>query len=286
MFLQILVNGFFNGCGYMLIGIGMTMVFGILNIINVAHAMFYTLGCYAFFSLSTKLGLGFAPSVILAIVLVAIFAFLVEKVIFKRLRTKGHIMQIIASNGLWIVLLDAIRIIWSADSITLSTPFDGLKSNLGGVVITTQRLTMVVAAALALSLVFLLLYKTRFGLMIRALPQDDMAAKINGINVNFVSSVTFAITCALAVLGAVTIGPLYTVIPNLGATYCNKVMAIIILGGIGSVSGAAIASISIGIVEALISGFVATGLENIVVFSILILTLIFKPTGLMGRKHI
>lgn len=282
---QYLCNGFFNGCGYALIAIGMSMVMGILGIVNLTHVMCYTLGCYAFYTFTTQLGMSFVPGMLFAIVAIAAVSFVIEKLVFKKLRTKDHVMQMIVSNGLTIFLVDAIRVIWTANSIRLASPLEGKVFQIGSVIISAQRLSILVAAVIVIVCLLTLLKKTKFGLMMRALPQDSLAATLNGINVNRVSGITFAIAGASAVIGALTMGPLYTVTPSIGDLYGNKIFVIIALGGIGSIEGTIIASLLIGILEVLVTGYIASGMENVVVFVILVLTLLIKPTGMFGRKQ-
>lgn len=286
MFLQLMVNGLISGCGYVLVSLGMSLVFGVLNVINVAHGMFYAIGAYVFLSLSTALGIGFWQSVVIVMLIMSIIGFIIERIIFKPLRLEGHIMQIIAANGLAIFLVDFIRVAWTADSVRLKTPY--LANNLtlfNGISLTEQRLLIVISTVVIVVLITLLYRKTKFGLMMRALPQDDVAAKLNGININIISGVTFAIAAAVAGLGAVMLGPTYTVMPTIGDTLGNKAFAIVILGGIGSVGGTVVAGLIVGILESLVSGYIAAGYENLITFILLIVTLVLRPSGLMGQKQ-
>lgn len=285
MLLQIILNGLINGCGYILIALGMSLVFGIINVINVAHNMFYTIGAYLFYTAFILLGLNFIVSVIFSVIITAFFSMIIERLMFRPLRVQGHTMQIIAANGLAILFLDGVRLVWKAESVRLSTPFTDIKLNLGNVVFTAQRLSIVIVTIFVVAALIYILNHTKFGLMMRALPQDNMAAKLNGINVDFVSGVTFAISTGIAAIGAVSVAPLYTLKPAIAESLGNKMMAIVILGGIGSIPGTVIAAIIVGLVEALIAGYIVSGYENLIIFSILILTLIFKPTGLLGRKQ-
>jgi len=282
MIVEILANAFFNGCGYILVALGMSLVFGVLNIINTAHNMYYVVGAYILYSWTIKLGLGYFPSILLSMICIALFAFLLEILIYKRL--KIHVMQIIASNGLAIFLAEAIRIIWTSNSVVIKTPLQATKMQVGPILFTAQRLSVVVAAFFAVIFIEMLIHKTRFGLMMRALPQDPMAASLNGINVARISAVTFMIAGTLAVLASATMAPMYALKPNIAESIGNKTFAIVVFGGIGSVSGTVVAAFVIALIESFIAGYIASGYENLVVFIILILTLIFRPSGLMGKK--
>ena len=195
-------------------------------------------------------------------------------------------MQLIVSSGLTIFFVDAIRIIWTANSIRITTPFAGKVFEIGSVTVSLQRLTLLAAAVIAVVFILTLLKKTKFGLMMRALPQDNLAATLNGINVNMVSAITFAIAGAMVVLGSATLAPLYTVTPNIGDAYGNKIFIIIALGGIGSIEGTILGAILVGMIEVLITAYIMPGMENVVVFGILVLTLLIKPTGMFGRKQL
>jgi branched-chain amino acid transport system permease protein len=285
MFLQFFVNGFITGCGYAMVTMGMALVFGILHIINVAHGVFYTLGAYFFFSVVNKQGIPMIPGIVLVMIIVAAIAVICERLVFKKLRNVDPMMQIIAAFGLSTMLMDLIRAFWSADSLRLSSEWMKQIMHIGSLSLTVQRLVVVAAAILSYVCVALVMRKTKLGLMMRALPQDNMAATLNGMNINKVSAITFALAGAVAAFGAATVGPVYTVQANMGDALGNKAFAAVIAGGIGSVEGAVIASLAMGIIEAFVSGFIATGYENLVTFLILILVLIFKPTGLMGRDE-
>lgn len=286
MIWQYLLNGLLNGCGYMLIALGMSMVMGILGVVNTAHATLYTIGCYVLYTCTKLWGISFIPSVLIAMLAIALLSFAIEKLVFKKLRTKDHVMQLIVSSGLTIFFVDAIRIIWTANSIRITTPFAGKVFEIGSVTVSLQRLTLLAAAVIAVVFILTLLKKTKFGLMMRALPQDNLAATLNGINVNMVSAITFAIAGAMVVLGSATLAPLYTVTPNIGDAYGNKIFIIIALGGIGSIEGTILGAILVGMIEVLITAYIMPGMENVVVFGILVLTLLIKPTGMFGRKQL
>lgn len=285
MLLDFLLNGVVTGSGYILVSLGMTLVFGVLDVVNVAHGMFYTMGAYACYSLSMMAGLGYLPSILLSMAVIAILGVIVERGIFKPLRTDGHISQIIAANGFGILMLDVIRLIWTADTRRLTTPLGTNMLNLGVTSLSYQRLLVIGLAVVVIVAVYIIIKRTWFGLMMRALPQDNMAAKLNGININVVSGITFAIGAAIAALAATVVAPIFTMSPTVGDVLGNKAFAIVILGGIGSVGGTVIASLLIGIIESLTAGYIATGYENLIAFSILVLTLIIKPTGIMGKRQ-
>lgn len=285
MVVQFIINGIISGSAYILVAIGMALVFGILNIINIAHGVFYAVGAYMFYTWANLMHIDPAPSTVLAVAALALFAIIAERLIYKPLRKRDHTMQIIASNGFALMIAELIRTIWTGDTLRISSPFMGMFVKIGSISISVQRLLVVIVAAVTLTLVLLLMKKTKLGLMMRALPQNDVAAKLNGININMVSGVTFAIATGLAALGAAVAGPIFTVQPMMGDALGNMAFAAVIVGGIGSIEGAAIAALGMGLVEAFVSGYIATGYENLITFTILILILIFRPTGLLGKKQ-
>lgn len=284
MFFQYIANGLVTGGGYVLAALGLTLVFGILDVINFAHGIFYTIGAFVTFTLAKEMGLNFFASLILSMVVLAVFGVVVERLIFRPLRSKGHLPQIIAANGLALVSIDAVRLIWTADPQHLPAPFTEKLLHIGNVVLNYQRILVVVAAIILVALLYWFIEKTWLGLQMRALAQDTMAGRLNGMNINKVSAVTFAISAAITAAAGILITPIFVLTPYVGDVITTKAFAIVILAGVGSITGTVIAGLFLGIIEALTAGYLAAGYESLIAFLLLIITLLFKPSGIMGKK--
>jgi len=282
-FLQLLANGLVAGGGYVLAALGLTLVFGILDVINFAHGIFYTLGAYVALTAAQSAGFAFFPAMLIAMAAVAAVAVIAERIVFRPLRFMGHMPAIIASMGLALVMGDAVRLVWTANPRYLPGPFASRVLNLAGIILSFQRLLILVVALILVAVLYLVIERTQLGLQMRALAQDPIGAKLSGTDVDRISAITFAIAGATAAAAGILISPVFALTPFAGDVVTIKSFAIVVLGGVGSIPGTIIAGLMLGVVESLTSGYVSVGLESLVAFVVLIATLLFKPSGLLGR---
>lgn len=285
LYLQQLINGVVNGGAYALIAVGLTLVFGIVGITNFAHGEFLMLGGYGTLLFTTILGVNFWIAMVGAMILVTVLAMLFEKTIFRPIRFSDPMNNIIASMGLSILLVSLAENIFSSQPQQLPPPITGAIT-IGGVITTNHRVVILVLAIILIIALNLFIKHTWTGRAMRSVSQDLTAAKLMGININKVASVTFAISGMLTAAAGALLAPLYLVEPHMGTVFLMKAFAVVILGGIGNVQGAIYAAFLLGVSESLAAQFIQTGYKDLVAFVVLILVLIFKPNGLFGlREH-
>lgn len=282
--LQQVFNGIMLGSTYSLVALGLTLVFGILNVSNFAHGNLYMLGAYITFFLMVTVGIGFWPATILALVILAITGALVEMIVFRPLRDQPHINGFIAAIGLMLFLETLVIIIWGPRGLRIPNPYPE-NIDLMGITMSQQRLLVIGAAVVFIILLQLFIKKTTLGTTIEAVAQDREGASLVGINVNFVSSLTFAIATALASAAASLVAPIFMISPGMGALLVMKAFVIIILGGLGSIPGAIIGGYALGLIESLGGGFISAEYKDVFAFGALILVLAIKPTGLFGKQE-
>lgn len=285
LFLNQLINGLHVGSIYALIALGYTMVYGIVKLINFAHGDILMVGAYAAVVLITMLGLPLPLVIVLVIIICVLFGILIERVAYKPLRSSPRISSLITAIGVSMLLQNLALLIFSPTPkpypFILSVPplkLAGLQLGF------TTALTIVTSLVLMLILqVFVA--KTKLGKSMRAVSEDMEASKLMGVNVNNTITLTFAIGCALAGIGSILYGLAYpTVSPSLGALPGLKAFIAAVLGGIGIIPGAMLGGFIMGIAESMTKAYISSQLSDAVVYGILIIVLLFKPSGLLGKR--
>jgi len=281
--LSAIINGLIIGSTYVLVASGLTLIFGILDVVNLAHGEVYMIGAYVAFTASALMGLNFWVALVIAMIVVAVLGILMEKVFFKPLRDKPHINSMIVSIAVSVLLSNIAMLIWGSDPRLLVTPMATQTLRFLGVAVTVQRLIVIVVGAAMIIALNLFIEKTTLGKTMRATAQDRDASALMGINIDRVFTLTFAIGCALAAAAGTLIAPVFLVFPTMGATSFVKGFTVVILGGLGNVLGAVYAGLLLGIVESVGAVYVSTAYKDAFSFIILILFLLFRPNGIMGR---
>ena len=284
MFFSQLINGVVLGSIYALLSLGLTMIFGILGIVNFAQGEFYMLGAFVGFYLIAVLKIPFFLALVIAMIVMGIFGLLMERFPFRPIRGRSDESMILVTVGLSILLMNGALFLFGADPRRVSTPFSDVFINLGILSISMQRLLVCAVTAVLILFLTLFIQKTKTGKAMKACQQDLMAARIVGIDTKRIAQITCVIGSSLAAAGGVLIAPLFLVSPTMGLKAISKAFVIVILGGLGSVPGAILGGFVIGIAENLTAGFISSELKDIVPFMILILILLFKPEGLFGKK--
>ena len=283
MFFQQLLNGIVLGSIYTLIALGLTMIFGILNITNFAHGEFFMLGAL-FTLLSSKiLGLSFFPSMLVSMTAVAILGVIFERAAFRPLRGSSSVNVMVGSLGLSILVQNSALLLWGADPQRLDTPYLDLVITFWGLQITAQRLLVIVLAIAMIIVLTAIIKKTRLGKAMRACAQDIEAAQWVGVNINRIAMATFVIGSALAAAAGAIVGPIFLVYPTMGLVPVLKSFVVVILGGMGNVPGAILGGYLVGIAENIATGFISPAYKDVIAFVILIVVLIIKPSGIFGR---
>lgn len=286
-FFQQIINGISLGSIYALIALGYTMVYGIIKLINFAHCDVYMIGAYIGYFCMTYFHLGLIPSILIAMAFCTLLGVLIEKIAYKPLRNATRIAVLITAIGVSLFLEYGTMAIVKA-KVRTYPEMTGMMTNtfsLGNITISMQQILIVVTTVILMIILQFIVKKTKIGKAMRAVSLDQDAAELMGINVNTTISFTFALGSALAGAAGVLVGVYYNSInPLMGVIPGLKAFIAAVFGGIGIIPGAMIGGYFIGSVEVLVSGYGNSMYRDAVVFAILILILIVKPAGLLGRN--
>lgn len=282
LFLQQVLNGLTLGGVYGLVALGLTLVYGILEVPNFAHGAFYMAGAYVAFLLMQSFGVNYWLAMGGAAVTIAVLAILAERLVFHPLRHSPGLHMMIAAIGILLFLESGAQALWGADFHRMQSPYAGVVDLLG-LTLPSQRLLIIIAAFALMVLLHLFLKKTITGATIIAMAQNRDGAALVGINPNRVAMLTFAISGALAAVAAALYAPINLVYPAMGNLVITKAFVIIIVGGMGSVPGAIIGGLVIGFAEAFGGFYVSTDYKDIFAFLLLVVILSFRPQGLFTR---
>jgi branched-chain amino acid transport system permease protein len=281
--LQQILNGLAIGSVYTLVALGLTVVFGILGIAHFAHGSLAMFGGYLTFVFSTSMGLSLFASMALAMPVGAVMGMLIERLAYRPVRDAPHINAFIIALGLTMMLEGGNLLLFGADQVIIQTPYQQV-FDFGGIFVAQLRMVVIITSVTLVALVTLLLLKTKTGKSVRAVAQNRHAAVLMGVNVNFVSSVVFGISSALGVAAGALIGALLALAPGVGESFAVKGFAVLILGGLGSLPGAILGGLILGVSESLAAGFLSSAYKDVISFLIMILVLLVMPQGLMGKK--
>lgn len=286
VFIQQIINGLSVGSIYALIALGYTLVYGIIKLINFAHGDIMMMGAYFAFVAATSFGLTFIPALLISMILAAILGVVIERIAYKPLRQAPRISALITAIGMSLFLQNLALVVFGANPKVMPNLIEKVPIKIGSI-----QITKVTIVTLGLSIFFMLLLDyfikhTKPGKSMRAVSQDKEASILMGINVDRTISMTFAIGSALGALGGVLYSVAYTqIFPTLGAMPGLKAFIAAVLGGIGIMPGAMIGGFIIGMIETLSKSYISSQWTDAIVFGILILVLIVKPTGLLGKNE-
>ena len=284
-FFQQLVNGLSIGSIYALIALGYTMVYGIIKLINFAHGDIYMLGAYVGFISIAQLHLGFFPALLLAMVVCGVLGVIIERIAYKPLRNATRIAALITAIGVSYFLEYSTQKIMGPVVKTYPSVLSNQTFHVFGIQIQMQQIYILAITIILMLALQFIVRKTKIGRSMRAVSVDADAAKLMGINVDATISYTFAIGSALAGAGGVLVGMYYnTINPLMGMVPGIKAFVAAVFGGIGIIPGAMFGGFFIGIVEALVTAYGSSLYKDAVVYAILILILIIKPAGLLGKN--
>lgn len=281
---QTIINGIMLGSVYAMVALGLTLIFGILEIPNFAHGALYMIGAFIAFFCITSLRVSYWIALVLSLAALFIAGMVIERFIFRPFYKQPHVSSFIVAVGLILILENGALVLWGADFRRISPPNSGI-INLLGITVTFQRLIVILFAALLIIAIHLFIKKTRLGAAIEATSQNREGAQLMGINTSFVGQVTFGLGTALAAVAAVLVAPILLISATMGESVIAMAFVIIILGGMGSFIGAVVGGYVIGLLETLVSTYVTSYYVEALIFGVLVLVLAVKPTGLFGGKH-
>jgi len=278
---QVAVSGILLGGVYALISIGLTLIFGVLRVVNFAHGEFLMIAMYASFWLFHLYGLDPYASILLVVALLFLVGLLAEFLVIRPILNASASMQIAATVGLATLLQNLALVTMTANYRSVETRLSGAVLSIGPLVLGVSRLVAFLVALGITGLLFLFLQRSYLGKAIRCTAQDRTAALLMGINIDRVYLVTFAIGSALVGVAGALLMPLYPVFPTVGTYFVLAAFVVVVLGGLGNLTGALLGGFIIGLVEAF-SGFYVPELKEAVYFVVFIIVLLIRPTGLFG----
>ena len=282
--IQHLLNGFLIGGIYALMGIGLTLIFGVMNVVNFAHGQFYMLGAFVVYTVFTLVGVPYVLALVVAAMAVGLLGMITERLLLRPIRDQPPDVPMLATIGLSIFLANMALIIWDPTPKDTGLPFPLVGVKVGPLTLTPMRLFVLVAAFVIIAGSHLFLQRSRMGKAIRATFQDREAAALMGVDVNVVNMVTFGWGAAMASLAGGLLAPIFQVFPTMGAIVTAKSFAVVIVGGLGSFPGAILAGLLLGIAESLGAGYVSSGYRDAIAFILIIVVLVIRPTGLLGHE--
>jgi len=283
--LQHLVNGLVLGGTYALLGIGLTLIFGLMNVVNFAHGEFYTLGAYATFAALTLADLNFFAALGLAIVCGLVVGAVTEFLLVRPLRRESIDTVMLVMIGVWIAMQNSELLVWGGVAKSIPHPFSTTPLTLGGVSLAPLRLFVLVAALGLIVGAHLLIHRTRLGRAMRATFQDADTAALMGVRIRRIHTATFAIGSGLAAAAGALLGPIFIAYPSMGDLASLKAFSVVILGGLGNIAGATVGGLVLGVAEELGAGYVSSGYRDAVGFVIIIAVLLLRPSGLIARAE-
>jgi len=282
LFFQQLINGLTLGSVYSLVALGLTLVYGILHVPNFAHGALYMLGGYVTLMVMTAFNIHYWIAIVFSVLVVALLAVLMERLVFNPLRHSPPIHDKIAAIGILLFLEALVQLVWGSEYRRMITPYDSVV-NLFGLTFTLQRLLVIVGAVIAMFVLHWFLRKTVVGSTIIAMAQNREGAFLMGINANRVAMMTFAISGALAAIAASLASPINLVYPGMGHLVILKAFVIIIIGGMGSIPGAIIGGYILGLAESMGATYISNDYKDLIAFVLLVVILTIKPTGLFAK---
>ncbi|KMO32068.1 ABC transporter permease [Methylobacterium variabile] len=283
--IQHLVNTLILGGTYALLGIGLTLIFGIMNVVNFTHGALYTVGAYLTYLAVAALGLDLFLALPVAILGGLLLGALIEVVLLRPLRGQDIDTTMLVMIGAGIVLQSGTLWIFGGVAKAVPSPFPEAPLQIGPASVSWLRLFVLGAALLLIGLTYALINRTKLGLAMRAAFQDSDTAALMGVNVRVIYTATFAMGSALAAAAGALLGPVYVVHPQMGGLAELKAFAIVILGGLGNVTGAAIGGFILALAEELGAGYISSGYRDAMGFLIIIAVLLYKPTGLFAKAE-
>ena len=284
LLLQVLVNGVLLGGLYGMMALGMSLVWGVMNIVNVAHGALIMLGAYLTFWLFTLGGLDPFLSLPLTIATLFVYGYCLQRYVLNLIVRAQLFLTLLITFGVEVVMINLARLLWASDLRQVTPTYAAANFAIGGLTIPWVRLWVFVAT-LVLSVAFLfVLERTRLGRAIRATSEELRAARLTGIPVAHIYAVTFGLGAALAGAAGGLWGMLFPITPVMGGSLTLKSFVVAVLGGLGTMMGAMVGGLVLGIAESFTSTYLGPTYPNVISFGLLVLILIVRPTGILGRR--
>jgi branched-chain amino acid transport system permease protein len=284
-FLQHLANTATLGSTYALLGIGLTLIFGIMRVVNFTHGELYAFGAYVVYLVTAPLGLNFFLALVVAVAAGCVLGAAIEFALLRPMRDADIDTTMLIMIGAWIVLQNTEQLVWTGVAKAIVTPFPETPLVLGPISVSWLRIFVLVVALFLIAGTYAVVNRTKFGKAMRATFQDVDTAALMGIDIDRIYNATFALGSGLAAAAGALLGPVFIVTPTMGDLASLKAFAIVILGGLGNITGAAIGGFILAFAEEIGAGYVSSGYRDAMGFLIIIVVLLIRPTGLFARAE-
>ena len=279
------VNALVLGGTYALLGIGLTLIFGIMRVVNFTHGELYSFGAYMMFLWVMQVGVNFFLALPVAVLLGFLLGAGIELILLRRLRGADIDTTMLVMIGAWIALQNFEQLCWSGVAKSIVTPFPAAPLELGPVAVSWNRLFVFAVAIALIGATQVLVKGTRLGKAMRATFQDRDTAALMGVDIAAIHTATFALGSALAAAAGALLGPVFVVYPTMGDLASLKAFAIVILGGLGSIPGATAGGFILAFIEELGAGYISSGYRDAMGFLLIIVILLVRPTGLVAQRE-
>ncbi|MEA3431919.1 MAG: branched-chain amino acid ABC transporter permease [candidate division WOR-3 bacterium] len=282
-FIQQIFNGLIIGFTYALMAVGLTMIFGIMRIVNFAHGEFYMLGAFAVYTFVALLKVNYFISLFLSVSVVVLVALACERFLLRRVRLESEAASLLVTIALSVLFQNIVLLGYGAVPRSVPSPFSPIPLAIGCVSLNSIRLFSVITTAIIILVIHLLIQKTRLGMAVRATFQDREAASLVGVSIDRIYFFIFGLGCGLAAVGGALLGSVFLVYPSMGELVIAKSFVVVIMAGMGNFPGAVFSGLILGVAESLGAGFVSSGYKDAIGFVIVIFVLLLRPSGLFGK---
>jgi len=281
---QVAINGLLVGGLYALMALGLSLIWGVMDVINVAHGAFIVLGAYTTYWLFQA---GVDPLISLPISLALLFllGYLLQKYLINLVIRAELFITLLLTFGIEILIVNLARVIWTANVRRVATTYSGASLSLGELTIPLVRVVAFLVALVLAGLLFLLLERTRMGRAIRATSQDLLAARLTGTNVSNTYAITFGLGTGLAGAAGSLWSMLFPITPTMGGVLTLKSFAVSVIGGLGTMAGPVVGGLVLGVVENFTSAYIGPTFPNLISFTLLVITLVLRPRGILGGRR-
>ena len=280
--LQGVLNGLTSAGIYVLVALGLALLMSIMNIVQLAHGEIYMIAAYLVYYFTASVGINFYVAFVIAILAVGVLGIGLERFFFRPFRGKPD-QALVLSIGLMLVFQNVVLAIAGGTPKSYHSPFESVVK-IGNLALSTERLVIIVSGLVLVVALFLFIRLSKNGQAMLAISQERDGAALQGININRLSAIAMFLGCALAGVAGGLVGALFTLTPTMGGSVLMKGIAVIILGGLGSVSGAVVGGLVIGLIDGIVPVFTSSYMGSLIGFAIVILILLFRPQGIWGHE--
>lgn len=281
---QVILNGLLLGGLYGCVGVGFSLIWGVMNLINVAHGAMIMLGAYVTYWLFRSYGLDPFLSIPISMFVLFLLGYAIQKYVINLVVKRGVFMTLVLTFGWQLLLINAALVLWKADYRAVTPSYGGAGFEVGGLVFPYVRLAILGAALLLTFLLYLFMAKTKIGNAIKATALNKEAAQLVGVNISQIYAITFGVGAALAGAAGSLISTVYTISPIMGQPLIGKAFVVACLGGLGNMAGALIGGLIVGLAETMGGTIIGPGYQEAISFVLLVLILVLRPEGILGRK--